>query len=76
MLGACKSCSGLQSELAEKVAKISLLEKASSDSIVVECARCESLVLELESCRHDKMKTEEDNTSLQSILRWVSYSEQ
>jgi hypothetical protein len=46
LLGACKSCSGLQSELAEKNAKISALEKASSDSTVVaKCARCESLVL-------------------------------
>jgi len=32
LLGACKSCLGLQSKLAEKVARISLLEKASSDS--------------------------------------------
>jgi hypothetical protein len=70
LLGACKSCSGLQYELAEKVARISLLEKASSDSTVVECARCESLVLELKSCRHDKMRTEEDNTYLWSILSW------
>ena len=51
LLGACKSCSGLQSELVEKVARISLLEKASSDSTATKCARCESLVLELESCR-------------------------
>ena len=57
LLGACKSCSGLQSELAEKNAKISALEKASLDSIgVVECARCETMVLEIESYRHDKMR--------------------
>jgi hypothetical protein len=75
LLGACKSCSGLQSELAEKNAKILALEKVSSDSTIVECACCESLVLELESCRHDKMRSEEDNTYLQSILNWVSCSE-
>jgi hypothetical protein len=75
LLGACKSCLGLQSELAEKNAKIFALEKASSDSTVVECARCESLVLELESCRHDKMRSKEENTYLRSILNWVSYSE-
>jgi hypothetical protein len=75
LLGACKSCSGLQFELAEKNTKILTLEKASSDNTVVECARCESLVLELESCRHDKMRSEEDNTYLQSILNWVSCSE-
>jgi hypothetical protein len=51
LLGACKSCLGLQSELAEKNAKILALEKASSDSTVVECACYESLVLEIESCR-------------------------
>jgi hypothetical protein len=73
LLGACKSCLGLQSELAEKNAKISALEKANSDSIGVDkCACCESLVLELESCRHDKMRTEEDNIYLRSILSWVS----
>ena len=54
---------------------ISLLEKPSSDSTAAKCARCESFVLELESCRHDKMKTEEDNTYLRSILSWVSCSE-
>jgi ferredoxin len=75
LLGACKSCSGLQSELAEKNAKILALRNASSDSMVIECARCESLVLELESCRRDKMRFEEDNTYLRSILNWVSYSE-
>jgi hypothetical protein len=75
LLGACKSCLGLQSELAEKNVKILALEKASSDSTVVECAHYESLVLELESCRHDKMRSEEDNTYLRSILNWVSCSE-
>jgi hypothetical protein len=69
LLGVCKSCSSLQSELAEKNAKFSTLEKASLDSTdVAKCARCESLVLELESCRHNKMRTEEDNTYLRSIL--------
>jgi hypothetical protein len=32
-------------------------------------------VLEFESCRQDKMRSEEDNTYLRSILNWVSYSE-
>jgi hypothetical protein len=76
LLGECKSCSGLQSELAEKNVKISAIEKASSDSTnVAKCACCESLVLELESCRHDKMRTEEDNIYLRSILSWVSCNE-
>ena len=35
LLGACKLCSGLQSELAEKNKKIALLEMASSDSQVM-----------------------------------------
>jgi hypothetical protein len=38
LLGACKSCLGLQSDLIEKNAKILTLEKVSSDSTVVECA--------------------------------------
>jgi hypothetical protein len=75
LLGACKSCLGLQSKLAEKNAKILALEKASSDITFVECAHCESLVLELESCRRNKMRSEEDNTYLRSILNWVSCSE-
>jgi hypothetical protein len=75
LLGACKSCSGLQSELAEKNAKILALEKANLDSTVIECACCESLVLELESCRHDKRRFEEGNICLWSILNWVSCSE-
>jgi hypothetical protein len=75
LLGACKSCSGLQSELTEKVARISLLEKASSDSTTARCACCEGLELEIDSCRHDKMRIEEDNTNLRSILSSVSYSE-
>jgi len=76
LLGACKSYSGLQSELAEKNDKISALEKASSDSTAVaRCALCESLELELESCRHDKMRSKEENTYLRTILSWVSCSE-
>ena len=49
LLGACKSCLGLQSELAEMNARISLLEKASSDSIVssVRFVRVWSLSLNL-----------------------------
>ena len=69
LLGACKLCSGLQSELAEKNKKISLLEMASSDSMGDEkCVLCEGLELELESCRHDKMNSEEENTYLWIIL--------
>jgi hypothetical protein len=68
LLGTRKSYSGLQSELAEKVARISLLEKASSDSTATRCARCEGLELEIESYRHDKMRIEENNTNLWSML--------
>jgi hypothetical protein len=75
LLGACKSCSGLQSELVEKNTKISALEKASSDNTAARCAHCEGLELEIESYRHVKMRNEEDNTNLRSILSWVSCSE-
>ena len=50
LLGACKSCSSLRSELAEKVAKISLLEMASSDGTVEKCMKCEALELEVANC--------------------------
>ena len=76
LLGACKLCSSLQSELAEKNKKISLLEMASSDSTGDgKCELCEGLVLELESCRRDKLKSEEENTYLRTILSWVSCNE-
>jgi len=76
LLGACKLCSGLQSELAEKNKKISMLEMASSGSMGNgRCALCEDLELELESCRRDKMRSEEDNTYLRTILSWVSCNE-
>jgi len=76
LLGACKSCAGSQAELAEKNAKISALEKANSVSTGGgKCALCEGLELELGNCKHDQMRTEEENTYLWSILGWVSCSE-
>ena len=59
-----QSCSGLQFEVAEKVARISLLEMANSDSTATKCVRCEGLELEIESYRHDKMRIKEENTYL------------
>jgi hypothetical protein len=73
LLGACKSFLGLQSELTEKVARISLLEKASSDSTAARCTRGEGLELEIESCRHNKMRIEEDNTNLRWWWWWCYY---
>jgi hypothetical protein len=74
LLGACTVCPGLQSELAERDARIALLEKASSVSAPApaQCALCEGLQSALESCRHDKTIIEEENTYLRSILSWVS----
>jgi hypothetical protein len=67
LLGACKSCSDLQSELVEKVARISLIEKVISDFTAAKCVY-EGLEQEIESCRHDKMRIKEENTYLRSIL--------
>ena len=39
------------------------------------CVLCEGLVLEVEFCRRNKMKSEEDNTYLRTILSWVSCNE-
>jgi ferredoxin len=77
LLGACIVCPSLQSELADRDARIALLEKASSvsASAPTQCALCEGLQYALESCRHDKTRIEEENTYLRSILSWVSCSE-
>jgi hypothetical protein len=76
-LGECTVCPSLQSKLAERDARIALLEKASSVSAPapVQCALYEGLQSALESCRHDKIIIEEENTYLRSILSWVSCSE-
>jgi hypothetical protein len=73
----CTIFPGLQSELAERDARIALLEKASSVSAPAPAQRalCEGLQSALESCRHDKTRIEEENTYLRSILNWVSCSE-
>jgi hypothetical protein len=75
VLGACKSCPGLRSELAEKDAKLALFEKASSESTSAKCLKCEALELEVTNCRHETMRVGEENTYLRSILSWVSSSE-
>jgi hypothetical protein len=75
VLGACKSCPGLRSELAEKDAKLALFEKASSESTGAKCLKCEALELEVTNCRHETMRVGEENTYLRSILSWVSSSE-
>ena len=76
LLGACKFCPSLRSEVAEKNAKIASLEKAISKSTTsAKCALCEGLEIELEGCRHEKRRTEEENTHLRSVLSWVSCSE-
>jgi hypothetical protein len=77
LLGVCTVCPGLQSELAERDARIALVEKASSVNAhaPVRYALCEGLQSALESYRHDKTRIEEENTYLLSILSWVSCSE-
>src|SRR5579859_5947014 len=75
VLGACKSCPGLRSELAKKDVKLALFEKASSESTDAKCSKCEALELEVTNCRHEKMRVGEENTYLYSILNWVSSSE-
>ena len=76
LLGACKTCPVLQSELAEKNAKIVSLEEANSGSTcVAKCALCEGLEMEIANVKHGKMQTEEENTYLRTILSWVSCSE-
>jgi hypothetical protein len=75
--GACTVCPGLQSELAERDARIALLEKASSVIAPAppQYALCEGLLFALESYRHDKTRIKEENTYLRSVLSWMSCSD-
>lgn len=62
LLGTCKLWPALQSQVAEKSAKITLLEKASCETLQGECALCQGLILELEACHATKTRFEEENT--------------
>jgi hypothetical protein len=66
LLGACTACPSLQTELAERNARIASLEKATlvSASAPTQCAICEGLQYALGSYRHDKTQIEEENTYL------------
>jgi hypothetical protein len=75
LLGVCKSCPALQSVAAKKDAKIALLEKASCDSALAKSLLCLGLISEIEACHATKTRFEEENTFLQTILRWVSSRE-
>jgi hypothetical protein len=77
LLGVYTVCPSLQSELAEREARIDLLEKASSVSAPApaQCALCEGLQSALESCRQVKTRIKEENTYLRSVLSWVLCSE-
>jgi hypothetical protein len=61
LLGVCTICPSLQIELAERDARIALLEKASSVSApaLAQCELYEGLQSALESCRHDKTRIDE-----------------
>ena len=48
--------------MAEKSAKIALLEKASCEALQGECALCQGLILELEACHAANTRSEEENT--------------
>jgi len=61
--------------LAEKDAKLVVLEKANSEGVALKCLKCEALELEVANCRRDKMRVGEENTYLHSVLSWVSSSE-
>ena len=72
---ACKSCADLRSSLAEKELEIAKLEKAKLVSTEVACDTCAVMKANYEACEHAKLKAEEENTSLRSILNWVSCGE-
>ena len=68
LLGACKLCPTLRSELDEKNALIKSLGKTN-------CLVCPDLISDLDDYAVEKTNLENENTYLRAILSWISSSE-
>jgi hypothetical protein len=80
LLGACKNCLILKSELSENYAKLKDFEKklvnaSSSKAIISACDTCASLLNELHTCQAEILRLEDENKLHRSVLSWVSTSE-
>ena len=76
LLGACKLCPTLRSELDEKNALIKSLgkTKVEESSPPNDCLVCPGLISDLDDLAVEKANLENENTYLRAILSWVSSS--
>ena len=72
MLGACKLCPTLRSELDKKNALIKSLGKSKvvESSPPIDCSVCSRLIADLDSLAVEKANLENENTYLRAILSW------
>ena len=77
LLGACKLCPTLRSELDEKNALIKSLGKTKvvESSPSIDCSVCPVLISDLNNLAVEKANLENENTYLRAILSWVSSCE-
>jgi hypothetical protein len=77
LLGACKLCPTLRSELDEKNALVKSLgrTKVVESSPPIDCSVCTGLIFDLDNLAVEKANLENENTYLRAILSWVSASE-
>ena len=77
LLGACKVCPTLRSELDEKNALIKSFGKTKviESSPPIDCSVCPGLISDLDNLAVEKANLENENTYLRAILSWVSASE-
>src|SRR6185437_6992418 len=77
LLGACKLCPTLRSELEEKNALIKSFgkTKVGESSPPIDCHVCPDLISYLDNLAVEKTNLENENTYLRAILNWVSASE-
>ena len=73
LLGACKLCPTLRSELDEKNALGKT--KVGESSPPIDCHVCPGLISDLDNLAVEKANLENENTYLSAILSWVSSSE-
>ena len=77
LLGACKLCPTLRSELEEKNALIKSFGKTKviESSPPIDCFVCPGLISDLDNLAVEKANLENENTYLRAILGWVSSCE-
>ena len=77
LLGACKLCPTLRSELDEKNTLIKSFGKTKviESRPPIDCSVCPDLIADLDSLAVEKANLENENTYLRAIRSWVSSSD-